>query len=88
MLLGNPDGATPSNRQRCLIVRPQMAMSYNDSLRFPNWVSWHLSRSDIGSVSRGDFQPDPALPSSFKRITPRNYSGSGYDRGAQLPAQG
>ncbi len=40
MLLGNPDGATTtaSNRERYLIQRPRYALSYNDRLRFPNWV--------------------------------------------------
>ncbi|MBC8139222.1 MAG: DNA/RNA non-specific endonuclease, partial [Fibrella sp.] len=67
MALGNPDRATasPSNPQHYLIQRPQYALSYNDTLRFPNWVAWHLTKSDVGELDRGAFQPDPALPESF-----------------------
>src|SRR5688500_3522540 len=72
MPLGNPDKAAvePSNRTRYLIQRPQYALSYNNDLRFPNWVAWHLSKQDIGNVERGQFQPDTLLPAGFLRITP------------------
>jgi endonuclease G, mitochondrial len=89
MLLGNPDRATanPSNRQRFLIQRPQYALSYNDDLRHPNWVAWHLSRQDIGSVERGQFQPDRTLPAGFTQVMPTDYSRSGYDRGHNCPSK-
>lgn len=83
MLLGNPDGATddPGNRDHYLLRRPQYALSYNDSWRFPNWVAWRLSAADIGEVERGDFRPDPDLPDGFTVVTPSDYTRSGYDRG-------
>ncbi|MES2460881.1 MAG: DNA/RNA non-specific endonuclease, partial [Armatimonadota bacterium] len=95
MATGNPDKATSTtettglrvNRDHFLIRRRQLALSYNDTLRFPNWVSWHLSRSDIGTVERGKFQPDPSLPPSFTLVTPGDYSGSGYDRGHNCPSK-
>ncbi len=89
MVLGNPDRATasPSNPQHYLIQRPQYALSYNDSLRFPNWVAWHLEQSDVGELERGAFQPDPALPSGFVRVTPSDYSRSGYSRGHNCPSK-
>lgn len=89
MLLGNPDRATPSasNPQHFLIRRPQYALSYNDSLRFPNWVAWHLTKSDVGELDRGAFQPDPDLPSSFTRVVPGDYTLSGYDRGHNCPSK-
>lgn len=88
MLLGNPDGATPApqNRQHYLLKRSQYALSYNDTLHYPNWAAWHLNASDIGSTSRGQFQPDPELPRGFTAITPRDYTGSGYDRGHNCPS--
>lgn len=89
MALGNPDGATDKagNTTRFLIRRPQLALSYNDKLRFPNWVAWHLSRKDIGSVERGQFKPDSSLPARFTRITPTDYTRSGYDRGHNCPSK-
>lgn len=89
MLLGNPDKATPSQGtpEHYLIQRGQYALSYNDKLRFPNWVSWHLNVGDIGNTERGQFQSDPDLPASFSHITTRDYTGSGYDRGHNCPSK-
>jgi endonuclease G, mitochondrial len=89
MVLGNPDNATPNpaNREHYLIQRSQYALSYNDRLRFPNWVAWRLQARDIGDVDRGNFQPDPQLPSGFTRVTPTDYTRSGYDRGHNCPSK-
>jgi endonuclease G len=88
LLLGNPDDAVadPSSRERYLIRRPQYVLSYNALRNRPNWVSWHLSRPDLGSVERGQFQPDPDLPDGFERVTPGDYTRSGYDRGHMCPS--
>lgn len=88
-LLGNPDNSTgdPENRDHWLSIRRQFAMSYNDSLRYPNWVGWHLVASDIGTVERGQFRPDPELPDGFMKVTPPDYTSSGYDRGHNLPSK-
>jgi DNA/RNA endonuclease G (NUC1) len=89
MATGNLDKATtsPTNKNHYLIQRAQYALSYNDGLRFPNWVAWHLSRSDIGSVERGKFQPDTSLPDGFTMVTPKDYTRSGYDRGHNCPSK-
>ncbi|MDX1932318.1 MAG: DNA/RNA non-specific endonuclease [Capsulimonadales bacterium] len=89
MLLGNPDQATVAvaNREHFLMARPEFALSYNDTLRFPNWVAWHLSRSDIGDTERGQFVPDPDLPGDFTRIFTSDYTRSGYDRGHNCPSK-
>ncbi len=89
MALGNPDKATTSasNAEHYLLRRSQYALSYNDTLRFPNWVSWHLIKADIGSEPRGAFTPDPDLPRTFTKITPSDYTNSGYDRGHNCPAK-
>jgi endonuclease G len=89
MLLGNPDGATKNaaNREHYLMTRPEYALSYNDELRFPNWVSWRLTADDVGSVERGQFVPDPDLPAGFNRITTSDYTRSGYDRGHNCPSK-
>lgn len=88
LLLGNPDDAVsdPRSRERYLIRRPQYVLSYNAERNRPNWVSWHLSQEDLGSVERGQFQPDPDLPDSFDRVTPGDYTRSGFDRGHMCPS--
>lgn len=89
LALGNPDNATsdPSNHSHFLIVRPQFAESYNDTLRIPNWVEWHLSAKDIGSEERGIFRPDTGLPVGFVRVTTGDYTGAGCDRGHLCPSK-
>ncbi|MCA1594598.1 MAG: DNA/RNA non-specific endonuclease [Acidobacteria bacterium] len=82
--LGDPSGATsePGNKSNYLLVKPQYALSYNNDRGGPNWVSWHLQASDIGSVERqNNFHPEAALPAGFKRVTPDDYTGTGFDRG-------
>lgn len=82
--LGDPSNASPdaSNRNNYLLVKPQYVLSYNDERGGPNWVSWRLAASDIGEVERQDnFHPEASLPAGFHRVTPNDYTGSGYDRG-------
>lgn len=88
MLLGNPDKATSDskNKKHFLVRRPQFAMSYNDALRWPNWVSWKLDAGDIGREPRSQFQPDSSLPEGYTVITPGDYTRSGYDRGHNCPS--
>ncbi len=88
-ILGNPDDATdsPHNQDHFLMARPQMTLSYNNTLRFPNWVAWHLEARDIGDAERSSFIPDPNLPAGFEAITTRDYSNSGYDRGHNCPSK-
>jgi endonuclease G len=84
LLLGNPSNAGRS-ANNYLIQRPQMATSYNATNGGPNWVAWHLEKSDLGKVKRGDFAPDPLLPDDWQ-IRPTDYRGSGYDRGHVCPS--
>lgn len=88
-IFGNPDGATnnPRNPDHYLLPRREFTLSYNDSLRFPNWVAWRLDSQDIGDTDRGNFTADPDLPESFEHITTRDYSGTGYDRGHNCPSK-
>lgn len=86
--LGNPSDAKPDPSQRTnyLVQRPQYALSYNDDNHTANWVSWHVEAADLGTVERGKFMPDPELPSDFYPVTPRDYTGSGMDRGHLCPS--
>jgi len=83
LTLGNPSEATASmsSPDNFLMVKPQYVLSYNDAKGGPNWVSWHLQASDIGTEARGDFHTDNSLPDGFKKITKANYNNSGFDRG-------
>jgi len=83
LTLGNPSGATTdtSNLDNFLMVKEQYALSFNNTKGGPNWVSWRLEASDIGTEARGDFHPDNSLPDGFKKITKANYNNSGFDRG-------
>ncbi|HEY0547071.1 MAG TPA: DNA/RNA non-specific endonuclease [Pyrinomonadaceae bacterium] len=82
--LGNPSGATndPSNKNNYLMSKSQYVLSYNNDKGEPNWVSWHLQSSDIGNVERqNNFHAEQSLPGGFKRVTPDDYTGTGFDRG-------
>jgi endonuclease G, mitochondrial len=84
LTLGNPSGATtrPRDKDNFLLVKPQFALSYNDERGAPNWVSWHLQKSDVGTAARrNDFHPEPNLPDGFKRVRPSDYDRTGFDRG-------
>src|SRR5205807_5627717 len=83
LTLGNPSGATgdTANKDNFLMVKDQYALSFNNTKGGPNWVSWHLQASDIGSEPRGDFHPDNSLPAGFTKITKPDYNNSGFDRG-------
>ncbi|MCX7640052.1 MAG: DNA/RNA non-specific endonuclease [Pyrinomonadaceae bacterium] len=89
LTMGNPSNAmsstdSPSNY---LMVKSQYVLSYNRDYGTPNWVSWHLDSSWLGSAPRqDDFRADPTLPSGWYRAQPSDYTGSGYDRGHMCPS--
>lgn len=84
--LGNPSGAGLDDCNNYLMVKQGYAVSYNDSLGFPNWSSWHLDFDDLGSLDREDsFRADEDLPEGFNRITKDDYTNSGFDRGHLCP---
>ncbi|MBC6609459.1 DNA/RNA non-specific endonuclease [Hymenobacter sp. BT507] len=89
LLLGNPSGATTSlsTPSNYLMTKPQYTLGYNAQRGTPTWVSWHLSKAEMGSAPRqDDFRPDPALPRQFYQVTPKSYSGSGFDKGHNCPS--
>ncbi len=85
--MGNPSGATRSvfNADNYLMEKEHFTLSYNNSKGTPNWVCWRLEASDLGDAPRASFHPDETLPGGFKRITPQDYTGSGFDRGHMCP---
>src|SRR5687768_4650810 len=80
--LGSPDNATttPATPNRYLIARPQYALSYNNTTRESNWVSWSFTPADRGPAERSDaFAADPLLPAGFNIVDQNGYRNSGYD---------
>jgi endonuclease G len=85
--LGNPSNASSNNLNNYLMEKPQYSLSYNCSTGIPNWVSWQLNTSWLGSVDRSnDFRPDPDLPTGCYQVRPNDYRGSGFDRGHITPS--
>ncbi|MDB6067747.1 MAG: Nuclease [Pedosphaera sp.] len=89
MQLGNPSNATAdtNNHNHYLIQRTVEAIDFNDNLGEPNWASWDLTASDVGSSGRSSsFFADTNLPPNFTEVLPGDYSGSGFDRGHMCPS--
>jgi endonuclease G, mitochondrial len=88
LTMGNPTDAetdllTPLN---FLMMKPELALSYNRDNGTPNWVSWHLDDTWVGSLARVDtFRADPAVPAEWYRVLSTDYFGSGFDRGHMVP---
>jgi DNA/RNA endonuclease G (NUC1) len=85
---GVPTDADASND--VLIARKQYTISYNPQRGGPNWVSWDLSATHLGSRNRCDcYSADTALVRlgyGDYMYTTVDYIGSGYDRGHMEPS--
>lgn len=89
LLLGNPSAATTSVVQanNYLMDKGVYTLSYSRERGIANWVAWHLSASDLGSVGRqDDFREDVSLPLSWYQVSEDSYSSSGFDRGHSCPS--
>lgn len=87
--LGNPSmaAADPANYNNYLMMKPQYALSYNRDRGIPNWVSWHVNKDWIGDAPRqNDFRADATLPEGWYRVKTSDYTGSGFDRGHNVPS--
>ena len=63
------------------MVKPQYVLYYNNKTHTANWVSWQLNKSWMGTaVSLDNFHPDDALPATWYKVRPNDYTGTGYDR--------
>jgi endonuclease G len=84
---GNPSQANAQDFNNYLLEKSSYALSYNCSAGIPNWVSWQLNRSWLGSVDRSnDFRPDAELPDGCYAVHPSDYRGTGYDKGHLIPS--
>ena len=89
LTMGNPSNAVTniSSPTNYLMEKSQYVLSYHRDNGTPNWVSWHLDTSWLGSTPRqDDFRSDTTLPAGWYRVTGSDYSGSGYDRGHMTPS--
>jgi endonuclease G len=85
--LGLPSAASSGDWNNFLSVKSQYVVAYNSSRKIPNWVSWELNSSYLGSQARlDDFRPDDTLPAGMPQASLADYSGSGYDRGHMCPS--
>lgn len=87
LTLGNPSSAGTSSQNNYLLVKPQYVIGYNCGIGRPNWVSWQLNSSWLGSTPRQDtFRADTTLPSGCYQVQSTDFSGSGFDRGHMTPS--
>jgi len=89
MALGNPSGAVASTSYptNYLMTKTQYTLSYNDTKKTCNWVSWHLSTAWLGTTPRQDnFASDYTLPSTWVKVSTTDYTNSGFDRGHMCPS--
>jgi endonuclease G len=89
LTMGNPSNATTDVNQptNYLLDKPQYAVSYHRDRGIPNWVSWHLDPTWLGSAARqNDFRADTTLPAGWYQVQSTDYTGSGFDRGHHCPS--
>lgn len=72
--------------QEQIIRHDGYTVSFNSSLRLPNWVAWTLTLAEVqGDVPRGShFRPDPMVKGV--QAKDKDYRKSGWDRGHMAPA--
>jgi DNA/RNA endonuclease G (NUC1) len=85
--LGLPAPASLDDPNAYLSVKDDYVVSYNSGRKIPNWVSWELNASYLGTFSRqNDFRPDDTLPATLPQAQLADFVGSGYDRGHMCPS--
>ncbi|HEY0428061.1 MAG TPA: DNA/RNA non-specific endonuclease [Pyrinomonadaceae bacterium] len=88
LALGNPSNAG-GDANNYLLVNNYYALSYSRDRGEPNWVSWRISKGELGDLPRPQpdpFRPDSRIPKDWKPVTPSDYTGSGFDRGHMCPS--
>ena len=89
LTMGNPSNAVTNVAQpnNYLMEKPEYSLSYSRDNGGPNWVSWHLDNSWLGTTPRqDDFRADTTLPAGWYQVQATDFSGSGFDRGHMCPS--
>jgi endonuclease G, mitochondrial len=85
VVLGVPTDADPSDD--IVLDETYFVLSYNADRKVPNWVSWRLTRDDLGSFDRSNkFHADTLLPAAVTPVVPTDYGHSGFDQGHMCPS--
>jgi endonuclease G len=85
--LGIPSPTSTGDPSSFLSVKAEYVVSYNSSRKVPNWVSWELNTSYLGTQNRqNDYRPDDTLPPTLPQAQLSDYSGSGFERGHMCPS--
>ena len=77
----------PKKTPERILKRRAYTLSFNRLTNQPSWVAWGLADNETdGVVKRNkDFYEDTDIPEPH-RVSPKDYTGSGYDRGHMAPA--
>ena len=91
LYFGNPTDSMPDSEMYAnyLMVKDQYTVSYNTRTLCPNWVAWHLDKSNMGPADRcDDFRPDEDLPEAWYGVKKADYQYNkyGFDRGHVCPS--
>lgn len=81
------DNFLPTSTTGEIIERLNYTLSYSEEHEQAEWVAYKLTKESIQqkNVKRtGDFRPDPKVRKGS--ASPRDYYGTGYDRGHMVPA--
>jgi endonuclease G len=64
-------------------------VNHNDTWRIPYWVAYHLSRRNLSGTARrkDDYHEDESLEPDTARSLPKDYAGTGFDKGHLAPAE-
>jgi len=85
--MGIPAPTSVNDPNAFLSVKSGYVLSYNSGRKVPNWVSWEINPTYLGSAARqDDFRPDDTLPATLPQAQLTDYSGSGFDRGHMCPS--
>jgi DNA/RNA endonuclease G (NUC1) len=92
LTMGNPSNAMPdavNSQDNYLMEKDQYTISYNRSKATPNWVSWQLDQTWLGSIDRqDDFRADNTLPLDWYHVQGSDFQFAkyGFDRGHMTPS--
>jgi large repetitive protein len=93
LLLGNPSDARPdevNSRNNYLIEKPQYSLSYNDSTKTANWVSYYHNATWLGDITRSDTNRPPATTVPYVQRFPIGFDDNfpNYPNGQITPLDG